>query len=355
MPQSWLFWVPVLVGLISVLVIVHESGHYLIARAFGMRVLRYSIGIGPVLFKYQPKDSPTVFQVCAIPFLAYVQIDGMNPTDEIDPKDPALFANKGVFARILTILGGPVANYLFASIVIFFLVLVGGERQLVAGGPMVVGSIQDGSPAASAGVELGDEVVEANGQAVHNIEELIAATRDRADQPTLYRVRRHGELLAPMTITPHADESQGGRAVIGITQQPRFEYQPASLGQAMQSAVIGPLNITILQLEAVADRIRARSTEGISGPVGMVRRMRESAEEGLYTFVLTLAVISVALGFFNLLPFPALDGGRLVFLFFELITRRRANERVEAVIHMVGIVVLLCFAAYVTIYRDIPG
>ena len=354
MPSSWLFWVPVLVGLISVLVIVHESGHFFVARAFGMRVLRYSIGIGPVLFKHQPKGSPTIFQVCAIPFLAYVQIDGMNPTEEIDPKDPALFANKSVFARILTILGGPVANYLFASLVIFFLVWIGGVQRIVPG-PMIVGTIMDGSPASNGGIELGDEVVEANGVAIHNIDELIAATRDRAGQPTIYRVRRGGALLEPMTITPRADPSQGGRAVIGIVPQPQFEYEPASVGTALESAIVIPFVLTLQQVEAVSERIRQRSTEGISGPVGMVRHMRESAEGGAYMFVSMLAIISVALGFFNLLPFPALDGGRLVFLFFELITRRRANERVEAVIHMVGIVVLLCFAAYVTIYRDIPG
>jgi len=283
-----------------------------------------------------------------------VQIDGMNPTEEIDPKDPALFANKSVTARILTILGGPVANYLFASIVIFFLVWIGGVQRAVQG-PMIVGTIMDGSPAAIGGIELGDEIVEANGVAVHNIDELIAATRDRAGQATTYRVRRGDQLLAPMTITPRADASQGGRAVIGITAQPQFEYEPATIGVAAESAVVIPFVLTLQQVEGVLDRIRQHSTEGISGPVGMVRHLRESAEAGAYIFVSMLAIISVALGFFNLLPLPALDGGRLVFLFFELITRRRANERVEAVIHMVGIVVLLCFAAYVTIYRDMAG
>ncbi len=351
--SSWLIW-PIIITAISIMVIVHESGHYLMARAFGMRVLRYSIGIGPTLFKYQPKNSPTIFQVCAIPFLAYVQIDGMNPTDEIDPKDPALFANKSVFARIMTILAGPMANYVWASVLIFFLITFGGVQRIVEG-PMIVGTIIDDSPAAAGGIHLGDEVVEANGIAIHNIDELIAATRDRAGQPTVYRVQRGGHLLDPMTITPRADPDQGGRAVIGIVPQPAFAYEPASIGTALESAIIIPFALTIQQAEALSDRIRHGSTQGISGPVGMARHMRESAQAGMYSFVSMLVIISVALGFFNLLPFPALDGGRLVFLFFELITRRRANERVEAVIHMVGIVVLLCFAAYVTIYRDIPG
>ena len=118
----------VIVG-ISILVIVHESGHYLAARAFKMRVLRYSIGFGPTLFKYQPKGSPTVFQVAAIPFLAYVQIAGMNPHEDVDPKDPELFGNKSVFARVVTIAAGPFANYLCASILVFFIGIAGWPQH----------------------------------------------------------------------------------------------------------------------------------------------------------------------------------------------------------------------------------
>ena len=351
--SSWLIW-PIIIGSISMMVIIHESGHFLMARAFGMRVLRYSIGIGPVLFKYQPKNSATIFQVCAIPFLAYVQIDGMNPTDEIDPKDPALFANKSVFARIMTILAGPMANYVGASVLTFLLIMFGGVQREIPG-PMVVGTIIEGSPASNAGIDLGDEVIEANGVAIHSFNELVEATRNRADQPTVYRVRRGEQVLPVMTITPHADATQGGRAVIGIVPQPTFTYDDATAGTALRYALIIPLTLTIAQAEGIADRVQHRSTEGMSSVIGMARHMRQQAREGTYAFVSTLVIISVALGFFNLLPFPALDGGRLVFLFFELITRRRANERVEAVIHMVGIVVLLCFAAYITIYRDIPG
>ena len=347
---EWLVYL-VVIAAISLMVIVHESGHYFMARAFGMRVLRFSIGIGPAIFKYQRKGSPTIFQVCVVPFLAYVQVDGMNPTEEIDKNDPGLFANKSVFARIATIVAGSLANYLFASIVIFFLVAFGGVQRPVDG-PMIVGTLHEGSPAAAAGIELGDEIVEANGQPIHSIEELIEATRARADQPTVYQIRRGGELIAPMTITPHL---QDGRGIIGIGPQQAFEYDPAPLTVALELAVVLPINLTIAQVEGLADRFRRGTTEGISGPVGMARHMSASAHRGLYDFVGTLVMISVALGFFNLLPFPALDGGRLVFLLFELITRRRANEKVEAVIHMVGIVVLLCFAAYVTMYRDIPG
>src|SRR5215475_2738132 len=112
---------------LAVLMIVHEGGHYLAARKFGMRVVKFSIGFGPTLWKHKPKDSPTVYQIAIIPFLAYVQIAGMNPYEENDPKDPGSYANAGLWARIVTIAAGPLTNYLFASVLIFFGFLLGGN------------------------------------------------------------------------------------------------------------------------------------------------------------------------------------------------------------------------------------
>src|SRR5271166_5995188 len=104
---------------LALLMIVHEAGHYFAARKFGMRVVRFSIGFGPTLWKHKAKGSPTVFQVALIPFLAYVQIAGMNPYEESDAKDPAGFANATLWARIVTIAAGPLTNYFFASVLVF--------------------------------------------------------------------------------------------------------------------------------------------------------------------------------------------------------------------------------------------
>ena len=180
------------VGL-SFLVIVHESGHYLIARAFRMRVLRYSIGLGPALFRYKPKNSPTTFQVCAIPLLAYVQIEGMNPYEEIDWEDPAIFPNKSLFGRIATIAAGPTANYVAAVVLIFAVALVGwpgAERE-----PMLVGQVLPNSPASVAGVRVGDIILEADGTPVQSLLDLRDRTVDRAGMVTEYRVRRGTEEL----------------------------------------------------------------------------------------------------------------------------------------------------------------
>jgi len=334
----------------SLLVIVHEGGHYLVARAFGIRVTRFSIGFGPVLVKWQPKDSPTVFQICAIPFLAYVMIAGMNPADEIDPNDPGLYPNKSILARTLTIFGGPFANYLAASLMIFGLAL-SGWRDDVPSEPMVVDAVEPGSPAARAGLRTGDLILEANGQAIRNVKELIGVTSPRAGQPTAYVVKRDGTLLPPLQITPRTME---GRGVIGVSPRQEAVYRPRPVAEAASMAVRLPWLLTVANLEGMADLIRRRSTDGITGPVGMGKLVAQQAEKGIYAFVWILVLISVALGYFNLLPFPALDGGRLMFLGYEIVTRRRPNERIEAAIHTVGLLFLIGVIALVTL-RDVVG
>ena len=336
---------------LSLLVIVHEAGHYLAARAFGMRVTRFSIGFGPVIVSYRPKGSPTTFQICALPILAYVMIAGMNPAEEVDPHDEGLFPNKSVFARIVTIFGGPFANYLAASLLVFGLALWHGwPTESTPTEPMMIDGVDPGSPAAVAGLKEGDVIVRAGGKPIRNVKQLIDVTGPRAGVPTEYVVQRDGKQLPPMTIAPKKGES--GRGVIGVIPHVNTVYTQFSAGKAAQLALAYPINITVRTLAGISDQIKRRTTDGLTGAVGMGEAVYKEAKKGLFPFVHVLVVISVALGFFNLLPFPALDGGRLVFLVYELITRRRPNEQIEATVHAVGVVFLLCVIALVT-WRDI--
>jgi len=333
---------------ISVLVIVHEAGHYLAARAFGMRVLRFSVGFGPTIAKFQPQGSATVFQIGLVPFLAYVQIAGMNPAEENDPNDPELYSNKGVLARFLTIFAGPFANYLIASALVFTLALMGHHGENPPYEPMVVDSVQPGSPAEKAGVRPGDIIVKADQKPVRHVGDLIDITAPRAKKPTLYQVERGGTPLAPLTIVPMDDH---GRGVIGII--PKVRNDPMPVGQALTYSVMYPFELTLHQLEGFAHMFKQGSTEGVVGPVGMVKIV--ATRTGNFVQLANILIlISVALGMFNLMPLPALDGGRLVFLGYEIITRKRANERVENLVHTVGLVLLLCLIALVTL-RDVAG
>ena len=142
---------------LALLMIVHESGHHLVARAFRMRVLRFSIGFGPAVWRHQPRGSDTVYQVALIPFLAYVQIAGMNPFEEADPDDQGSYANASLTARILTVIAGPMANYLFASVLFFGALMIGGQHvpttivELIEGGAAEVGHMKNGDEIVSIG------------------------------------------------------------------------------------------------------------------------------------------------------------------------------------------------------------
>jgi regulator of sigma E protease len=174
-------------------------------------------------------------------------------------------------------------------------------------------------------------------------------TSPRAGQATTYVVQRDGKVLPPLTIVPR---QAGNRGVIGVTPKVEIRTRPLPLGEATILAVTRPWTMTVQNFEGMVDLIKRRTTEGITGPVGMGKLVAQSAEKGIYPFVGILIAISVALGFFNLLPFPALDGGKLVFLGYEAITRRRPNERVEAAVHAVGLLFLLGVIALVTL-RDV--
>ena len=335
---------------ISLLMIVHEAGHYLMARVFGMRVTVFSIGLGPALLKVQPKGSPTVFQLCAIPFLAYVRVAGMNPMEDADPNDPGLYSNKSAFARTLTVAGGPLANYVAATVMIFVLALT-GWREVTPTTPMLVESVEAGAPADAAGVRPGDAILEVDGRPIADVRDLAAATGPRAGQPTTYRLERAGVALEPITIVPR---EAGGRGVIGVVPKIETYTRRLPIDEAAWMAVSLPWTMTVQNVEGMADLARRHSTDGLTGPVGMVKQVAFQAGQGLYAFVAILIALSVAVGFFNLLPLPFLDGGRLVFLGYEMIVGRKANQTLEVVVHAIGLLLLLGVTALVTL-RDVVG
>jgi regulator of sigma E protease len=334
---------------ISLLMIVHEGGHYLMARASGIRVLTFSIGFGPALVRFRPKGSDTTVQLCVIPLLAFVRLAGAGPLEENDPKDDGLYANKSLAARALTLAGGPVANYLFASILVFGVALTGWPKETPTS-PMVVESVSAGSPAERAGLRPGDAVLEIDGAPVRDIGEVSARNAPRAGEPTRYLVRR-GDTSLDVTITP---QSTHGRGTIGVSAKSTVRAERLSIGEAAALAIEQPWTITVENLRALGDLVKRRSTEGLVGPVGMTKSLARETSAGPSAFLLAIAAVSVGLGLFNLLPLPFLDGGRLLFLGVELVTGRRPNRTAEALVHAAGMLLLLGAAVAVT-WRDIVG
>src|SRR5580704_11000080 len=212
-------YVVVILGL-AMLMVVHECGHFFLARAFRMRVTKFSIGFGPPFFKIVPEDGyfwfataadrirlrlwkhdperhgPTVYQVAMIPFLAYVQIAGMNPLEEIDDNDQGSYANASLLGRVLTIFGGPLANYLFASVLFFASLFFGGKEVR----PTEVSVLPD-RPAAAASMKTGDKIVEIYGVPVDDWEAMKDVIGEHPGQPLPIVVERGGQRIA-LTVTP---------------------------------------------------------------------------------------------------------------------------------------------------------
>jgi regulator of sigma E protease len=331
---------------LSFLVIVHECGHYFVARAFGMRVLRFSIGLGPAIVRYTPKGSPTTFQLCAIPLLAYVQIAGMNPAEDVDRDDPALFPNKSVFARIMTIAAGSLANYASASVLFFGLALVGLPEAGPPVSPMAVEDVAPGSAAEAAGLQAGDIVRTADGEAVRDVRDVQRITKARGARATVFVVERAGRRRT-LTMTPKLDGT--GTPRIGVISEVTVTYVPKPVGEALKLALLYPFVFSAAQAIGIYDMIRRLSGEGLISPKGMTEEAAKAAKRGPSSFILLLIHLSIAIGFSNLLPIPALDGGRLAFLGYEVITRRRPNEKFEAIVHLVGLVFLLSVVVAVMI------
>jgi regulator of sigma E protease len=367
MSGSYATYVKVILGL-AMLMVVHECGHFFVARAFGMRVTRFSIGFGPPFFKIEPhegyywfrtaadrinlrlwKHDPlrhgiTVYQVAMIPFLAYVQIAGMNPLEDVDETDRGSYANASLWGRISTIFAGPLANYLFAS-VLFFIALMAGGRDVRSTDVTVI----PGRSAAAASMKTGDRIVEIDGQPVKEWEEMADIISDHPGKPLAIVVERGGQRV-PLTVTP-ADEHGSGK--IGVASTGPSHKEPVSGPmEAAQRALKMPTVVVKDMIVLIGQLASGKADGELSGPVGMVKAGARIAESGWTNLLGFLGSLSAYLGAFNLLPIPALDGGRLMFLGYEATTRRRPNARVEAHIHFIGLAMMLGLMVYVTV-RDI--
>jgi regulator of sigma E protease len=333
-----------IVGL-GLLIVLHEGGHFLVARLCGMRVERFSIGFGPTLLGFERKG--TIFQIAPIPLGGFVQITGMNPNEEFDKSDPTVYPNRPRWMRLATILAGPAANYLTAFVLMLVVLLSFGMPSKTQ---KIIEPVA-GRPAAMAGMKAGDVLVEANGQAVnadHPITDVIQAAQGA---PVEIKVLRDGQPVV-FHVTPEkrsATVYQVGIQIGAIDQRTKV-----GLGSAVKEAIVYPYYTSVGILGGLYDMIRGRVHADLSGPIGITKQIAKAAQRGAVDYLGMLILLSVYLGLFNLLPVPALDGGRAMFLTIESITRKRVNPRVEAAVHTAGFVLLLGILVIVS-FKDIFG
>lgn len=315
------------------------------ARWCGMRVERFSIFFGPVLAKFRRGE--TTYQIAAIPLGGYVQIAGMNPHEQLPPEDQGSFENKPVGARFLTILAGPATNYICAVLVAALLFMGWGAPDVIA--TTGVNAVVEGKPAAVAGMKPGDRIVRIGDKETATSEEVRKAVETSGGKEVLVEVERAGT-RKQLKMAPRPKPTGGYE--IGVAFEVEHKWAPLPMGQAMLTAVQIPAKVAWGILTSLGRIISGQEKAEVGGPVAIVGELKKSFQLGVPDALWAMILLNVMLCIFNLLPIPALDGGRLAFLGYTAITRRRVNPRVEAVVHTVGFVLLLGLFLLVT-YSDL--
>ncbi len=322
----------------GLLILAHEVGHFLAARANGIRVMELAIGFGPRLLGWQSRKSGTLYSMRIFPLGGFCRMLGENPEDSCDAADS--FARKGLLQRATVLLAGASMNLVLAVFLFFiiFFFLVGVP---VTESP-ALGSVTPGLPAARAGFQPGDVILTIEGEQIRNWEEVTAGIELHPGEEISVVVKRDEE-IKELRVVPEP-VPQTGRGVIGITPVYRRYDLAGSLGESFSR--FGALVGSLVQV------VTGRAPLDITGPVGIIIIVGEVAATGFVNLLWLAAVISVSLGLINLFPIPALDGGRILFLAIEGIRGKPLDPEKEGFIHFIGFALLILLIIFIT-YNDL--
>jgi regulator of sigma E protease len=333
----------------GVLVTSHEFGHFIVAKTGGIRVNEFFIGMGPTLWKKQKGE--TLYSIKLLPVGGACVFDGMDPVaEEKEGYDERSFLNAPVWRRIATLFAGPFANFIIAYVLAVILV------SFSAWNFPVINKMTEDSAAAEAGMQVGDKFISVDGEKVYMAGEVTLISQFAEGNPMEIVYERDGERYST-TLQPKYSE-EGKRYYMGIYLG---EYGNIKGASALKYAWYEVRYYFKTTYRSLALLVRGKlSKDDVSGPVGMVKMVDDTYEEvkpyGVSAVVLTMlsltVLLSVNLGVMNLLPLPALDGGRLVFQFIEVIVGKPVPPEKEGFVHMVGMLALLALMVFV-LFNDI--
>lgn len=341
-------FVTVLIAILvfGILIFIHEFGHYVFARIFKVTITEFSIGMGPKLVWYDSKKTGIRYALSMIPFGGYVAMVGEN--EESD--DPNSFDKKPAWQRFVITVAGASVNIMagvIAMIIFTAMIDIGGTTIGEFVSKETTGydvSSEDSD------LKLGDTVIRVDGKRVRIADELSYEIMRRGNEPIDITVIRDGEeIIVPDVVFP-TDESSG--QTFGMMDFKVYRTEK-NFGSVMSYSLSKSWLIVRMCWESLYDLITGRYTiAAVSGPVGISEAIGTAAKTGITSLLYITALISINLGVMNLLPIPALDGGRLVTLLVEMITRKRLPPKVEGTVNAVGLLLLLGFSVFIMI-KDI--
>ncbi len=340
-----LITVLIFLGVLAVIIIAHELGHFITAKASGVEVKEFGVGLPPRLFSV--KRGETIYSLNAIPLGGFTKMSG-----EEDPGAPRSLAGKSFGIRLLVLSAGSLMNFLL-PLILFAIAFMVPHNMVI--GDVLVEDVASGSPAALAGIEPGDRIVSINGKPLENSSDLQRYIQISLGREIVVRVE-HGDLtVEDVNMVPRwrPPEGQGAVGIVISMPEATVVRRSEPFWRVPSLAVSACVETMALFKNGILSMLAGTTSLKLTGPVGIAQMTGEAAKVGISPLLEFAAFLSLNIGLINLFPLPALDGGRIGFLLLEKVRRgRRVSPKTEGKVHLIGFLLLMGVFAAVT-YSDI--
>ncbi len=336
--------------ILGLIVLVHEFGHFIFAKMFGVYVYEFSIGMGPKIFSHKRKNKKDETEYCirAIPIGGFVQLAGEEiDDDKTVPKDMKMYS-KPIWQRFLIMFFGAGNNFILAFVVLLLCALFFGSPKMEP----VVGKLTVGYPMEQAGIEVGDKFIEVNGNHITTIDDVrLYMSVTKPGKTMTFKMKKENGEIVNYEISPQketVDEVTTYKFGIEFkTEKEKGFFAPIKYAFIKTGALFKQMGITLKLLFT-----GTVSMNNLSGPVGIYSIVGQTRSAGLESMLQLLALLSLNVGFINLIPFPAFDGGRILFLVIEKIKGSPVKPKVENIFHSIGFILLMLLLVYIT-FNDV--
>ncbi len=360
--------------IIGILILVHELGHFLIAKKAGVKVEEFAIGFPPTIWKR--KRGETIYSIGAIPIGGFVKLFGEEGLKKEEREDPRSYYCKSPMVKIAIVSGGVISNFLLASFIFYFLLFGGGYASTVGAvfgldskyyfpfgrqeNLIIISEVNKNSPAEKAGITPNSQLITANQKRFEDIEEFIEFIHQHKGEEVVLKLKElDTEKEKTIKVVPRKSfPKKEGPLGIGLRKIMKIEY--SSLSDKIFMGFLHSFNLTHFTFFGLGHLIKDSFTKkniqplasAVAGPVGILAVTKMSVEEGLFSLLNLLALLSLTLALINFFPIPALDGGRILFIGIEVLSGRKISPQVENKINLIGFILLIGLMILVTL-KDI--
>ena len=331
--------------LFCIMIFPHELGHFIAAKKCNVQVNEFAFGMGPAIWKKQRGE--TLHSIRLFPIGGFCQMEGEDGEDEESGEvtyNPRAFCNKKPWQKLIVLFAGSLMNAICAFLIMSIVVGVVGFTTTT------IGLVSENTPAYEAGLKPGDKIIAINGIKTETWDDVSSGIRGCNGQELVFTVQHSKNVIRDIAVTPFLNVASDGSEYYAVGITTRTGHNPV---KAIVTGSRATIKMTEMMFESFGMLFRGEAgMDDLSGPVGMIEMVSETEDYGLWYFGFLVALICMNLAIVNLLPLPALDGGRILFVLYSWITKKKVSAKVEGIVHGVGIVLLLGLMVVVT-YNDV--